>query len=190
MVEKYSRKHDSEVKLSENFTVLEFACKDGSDNILIDTNLVEALQKIRSYFNTPVSITSAYRNSDYNKKIGGVKNSQHVLGTAADIMINGVNPKEVAEFAESILKDSGGIGLYENFVHIDTRITRSRWQNFGKEVAVDGFFAPSYLSAVEAINILVKKGVIKEEEKWYNGTWNDDDFKWLLRKVGTYINEH
>lgn len=47
-----------------------------------------------------------------------------------------------------------------------------------------------YLSATDSISVLVNKGIIVEGDKWYNGTWNDNDFKWLLRKVGTYINEH
>lgn len=47
-----------------------------------------------------------------------------------------------------------------------------------------------YVSTTDAIDILVKKGIITEPDKWYNGTWNDTDFKWLLRKVGTYLSEH
>ena len=44
-----------------------------------------------------------------------------------------------------------------------------------------------YVTPAEAVSILVDRGIIVEPEKWYNGTWNDDDFKWLLRKVGTYL---
>lgn len=47
-----------------------------------------------------------------------------------------------------------------------------------------------YLSATDSISVLINKGIIVEGDKWYNGTWDDNDFKWLLRKVGTYINEH
>lgn len=140
MIKEYSRKHDAEVKLSENFTVIEFACKDGSDKILIDTDLVKLLQKIRDHFKKSVSITSAYRNADYNKKIGGATSSQHIKGTAADIVVEGVSPLEVAKYAEYILKNSGGIGYYPNFTHVDVREKRARWQDFGKEKAVSGFY--------------------------------------------------
>lgn len=139
MIEKYSRKSDGSKKLSANFCVKEFACHDGSDYILIDTELVVLLQKIREHFNKPVTINSAYRNATYNKKIGGVSNSQHTKGTAADIVVSGTTPKEVAQYAEYVMPNSGGIGLYSSFTHVDTRAKRSRWQNYGKEVVVSGF---------------------------------------------------
>ena len=50
--------------------------------------------------------------------------------------------------------------------------------------------AKEYVSTLDAIDILVKKKIIEEPDKWYNGTWSDADFKWLLRKVGTYLSEH
>lgn len=140
MVEKYSKKRDGNKYLSVNFQVKEFACKDGSDGILIDTELVKVLQRIRDHFKKAVVINSAYRNASYNKKVGGVSNSQHTKGTAADIKVIGYSPKVVAEFIESIMPDKGGIGLYSSFVHVDVRTKRSRWQNFGKEVSVKGFY--------------------------------------------------
>ena len=144
MIEKYSRKKDGNKKLSANFCVKEFACHDGSDCILIDTELVKLLQKIREHFGKPVTINSAYRNAAYNKKVGGVSNSQHTKGTAADIVVKGVTPKTVAQYAEYLMPNSGGIGEYGGrkgeFTHVDTRAKRSRWQNFGKEVVVSGFY--------------------------------------------------
>ncbi|MBQ7985688.1 MAG: DUF882 domain-containing protein, partial [Clostridia bacterium] len=139
-VKTYSRKKQGNLKLSANFLVKEFACKDGSDYILIDTKLVEVLQKIRDHFGKAVTINSAYRNPNYNKKIGGVSNSQHTKGTAADIVVSGIKCEEVAKYAEYLMADSGGIGLYNRFVHIDTRAKRSRWINFGSEKRSDGFF--------------------------------------------------
>ncbi len=137
-----SRKRDGNTNLSTNFKVKEFACKDGSDKILIDTELVEVLQKIRDHFGKPVTINSAYRNSAYNKKIGGVSNSQHTKGTAADVVVSGIKPEDVAKYAEYIMPNKGGIGLYGSFVHVDVRSKRSRWTNYGKEKSVSGF--PGY----------------------------------------------
>ncbi len=139
-VKVYSRKKQGNHKLSSNFQVKEFACKDGSDKILIDNELVLVLQKVRDYFGKPVTINSAYRNASYNRKIGGVSNSQHTMGTAADVVISGVKAEEVAKYAEYIMGNKGGIGLYNGFVHVDTRAKRSRWTNFGSEKSVDGFF--------------------------------------------------
>ena len=138
-VKTYSLKKDGNKKLSDNFTVKEFACKDGSDKVLIDTELVKVLQKIRNHFGKPITINSAYRNATYNKKIGGVSNSQHTKGTATDIVVKGISPEDVAKYAEYLLPKKGGIGLYPTFTHIDVRSNRSRWKNFGKEVAVSGF---------------------------------------------------
>ena len=139
-VKTYSRKKDGNLNLSANFKVKEFACKDGSNHILIDTELVDVLQKIRDHFGKPITINSAYRNPAYNKKIGGVSNSQHTKGTAADIVVSGVLPSDVAKYVEYIMPKSGGIGLYSSFVHVDVRAKRSRWTNFGKEKSIDGFW--------------------------------------------------
>ena len=141
-VKTYSRKTSGNAKLSNNFIVKEFACKDGSDKILIDTELVSILQKIRDHFGKPITINSAYRNATYNKKIGGASNSQHTKGTAADIVVKDVAPTEVVKYAEYIMANKGGIGLYSGFVHVDVRTKRYRWTDYGTEKSVSGF--PGY----------------------------------------------
>lgn len=123
----YSKKKDGNKKIAENFKVKEFACTDGSDPIFIDDELVKTLQKIRKHFNRPVKITSAYRTPGRNKAVGGTEYSQHLYGKAADIQIGGVSLKKIAAYAETLLKNRGGIGIYSTFVHVDTRPTKSRW---------------------------------------------------------------
>lgn len=123
----YSKSKEGQTKLSNNFKVSEFACKDGSDVIFIAPELVNVLQKIRDHFGKPVNINSAYRTPTYNAKVDGATHSQHLYGTAADIRITGVAPKDVAAYAESILSGTGGIGIYNNFVHVDVRRNKSRW---------------------------------------------------------------
>ena len=127
MIKSYSKQKSGTTKLSANFKVSEFACKDGSDTVFIDTELVDILQKIRDKFGKPVIINSAFRNDSYNNKIGGAKYSQHQYGKAADIRIDGVTPKDIASFAETLLVETGGIGIYNTFVHIDVRKIKSRW---------------------------------------------------------------
>ena len=123
----YSKTKDGVKKLSTNFKVEEFACSDGSDPIFIAPKLVTILQKIRNHFGKPVIINSAYRTVGKNKAVGGVTHSQHLYGTAADIHIVGVTPKEIAKYAETLLPTSGGIGIYSSFTHIDVREVKSRW---------------------------------------------------------------
>lgn len=124
----YSKAKDGNKYVSKNFKVKEFACTDGTDPIFIDSELVTVLQKIRSHFGKSVKITSAYRTPTKNKSVGGQAYSQHLYGKAADIKISGVSPKKVAAYAETILKNRGGIGTYGTFTHIDVRTTKARWR--------------------------------------------------------------
>lgn len=119
-------------KLSNNFKVSEFACKGkncGCTTVKIDKQLVTYLQKIRDHFGKSVTINSGYRCSKHNKAVGGTSGSKHTKGMAADIVVDGVKPAEVAKYAENL--GVKGIGLYEgsdgNFVHIDTRAIKSFW---------------------------------------------------------------
>ena len=142
-VKTYSVKKDGSTYLSKNFKVSEFKCNDGSDTVLISDKLVDLLQKIRDHFGVAVTINSGYRTSAYNKKVGGATNSQHVKGTAADIVAKGVDPLTVAQYAEYLMPNSGGIGVYQTFTHVDVRTSRSRWDNrSGSEVVVSGW--PGY----------------------------------------------
>ena len=151
-VKTYSVKKDGSTYLSDNFKVKEFACNDGSDTVLIADELVSLLQKIRDHFGVAVTINSGYRTSTYNKKVGGATNSQHVKGTAADIVAKGVDPLTVAQYAEYLMPDSGGIGVYQTFTHVDVRTNRSRWDNrSGKEVVVSGW--PGYEEKTEMSEI-------------------------------------
>ena len=127
-VKAYSKAKDGGKNLTANFKVREFACKDGSDVIFISDGLVQVLQAIRSRFNKPVTINSAYRTPAYNKKVGGETYSQHQYGTAADIVVSGVRPAEVTAYAETLLIGTGGIGMYGTFTHIDVRKVKSRWK--------------------------------------------------------------
>lgn len=127
-IKAYSKKKDGNKKVSANFKVKEFACTDGTDPIFIDSDLVNVLQKIRSHFGKTVTITSAYRTPGKNKAVGGQTYSQHLYGRAADIKVKGVAPKKVAAYAETLLKNKGGIGTYSTFVHIDVRATKARWK--------------------------------------------------------------
>lgn len=125
---------NTRTQLSKNFNSYEFRCGLGSpcscSTILIDDKLVECLQNIRDHFNKSITITSGYRCPSYNSSVSKSTSSYHTKGMAADIVVSGVTPREVAKYAESI--GMLGIGLYEtsadgNFVHIDTRTSKAFW---------------------------------------------------------------
>jgi len=122
-------------KITTNFSLEEFKCKDGSDipnkelsNIIL---LAKQLQVLRDTIDKPIQINSAYRSPKHNAKIGGVKNSQHIKGKASDITVKGMTPKEVALVIEGLIEKGkmlqGGIGVYSTFVHYDIRGTKARW---------------------------------------------------------------
>ena len=113
--------------LSKNFKVREFRCHDGTDTVFIADELVDLLQKIRDHYGKPVCINSGYRTEAWNKANGGAAQSQHKYGRAADIHIDGVTPKALAAYVESIMPSTGGIGIYKSCTHVDVRANRARW---------------------------------------------------------------
>ena len=129
-VRTYSLKKNGKENITDNFKVREFACKDGSNTILIDDKLAVLLQNIREHFGKPVIINSAYRTEEHNENVGGAVNSYHLYGKAADIQIKGVSPVEIAQYAESL--GVKGIGLYGTFVHVDTRTSKYYWDTEGQ----------------------------------------------------------
>lgn len=123
----YSVAKDGATYISKNFRVREFRCQDGSDVVFIESDLVDILQKIRDHFGKAVTITSAFRTASHNKKVGGATYSQHLYGKAADIKVSGVAANVVADFAETLMPSTGGVGRYSTFTHVDVRKVKSRW---------------------------------------------------------------
>lgn len=127
--EEYSLFNQSTHQISEHFKVKEFAQKDfRCDKVIVDTELIDVLEDIRAHFNKAVIVTSGYRTPEYNAKIGGVKNSQHTKGTAADIKVSDIPAREVQKYLKRKYPDKYGIGSYLNFTHIDIRAKKARWR--------------------------------------------------------------
>ena len=123
------------MKLTKNFDSSEFACKDGSatpPEVLKNLKKVaQNLQVLRDFFGVPITVNSGYRSPAHNKAVGGAKKSQHLLGTAADIVVPGKRPVQVKAAIEKLIGEgkmhNGGIGLYNTFVHYDVRDNAARW---------------------------------------------------------------
>lgn len=165
-------------QLSANFKAYEFDCPcDNCTETKIDLDLVEILQKNRDHFGKPIS-PNAYRCPRHNAEIpNAAKASKHMQGMAADFSIEGESPREIAAYNESI--GVKGIGLYDTFVHVDTRPNKAFWYShkqiprttFGGEQATQkpekGPFVPVSVDlpilmngdsgdTVEAVQILLK----------------------------------
>ncbi len=102
----------------------------------ITANIVKIareLDRLRADFgNRPIIITSWYRDPISNKEVGGVRNSQHILGWAVDMQVWGLDPNDVAAKVEDSW--SGGLGDSTAFTHLDLRHlmgwSAARW-NYG-----------------------------------------------------------
>ena len=134
MIKQYSLAKDGNRRLAPDFKVRELRCRDGTDTVMADEALTVVLQCIREHFGKAVTITSGYRTAAHNAAVGGAKSSQHLLGRAADIRVEGVSVEDVAAYAERLMPDWGGVGRYPvkadraaGWVHVDTRATKSRW---------------------------------------------------------------
>jgi len=95
--------------------------------------LIVALEDLRRECGgVPVTILSGTRCDHWNRAVGGVPNSKHLLGQAADIVVRGLHPFEVAAKAGLVFAFShGGIGTYPHrgFVHVDVRMDGpARWE--------------------------------------------------------------
>ena len=122
------------MKINRWFSEAEFSCNDTDRTPApyIDTNLVAILTLVREKFEKPVIITSSYRTPEYNKAIGGSEHSHHLYtnnGSAADIQIKGVEPIAIYEYLDKLYPESLGLGVYNSFNHIDTRLVKARWDN-------------------------------------------------------------
>lgn len=86
-----------DIKLTKHFKLSEFVNSDTASRLAIDntpsldvvTNLQQlcfhVLEPMRIWFDAPILINSGYRCPALNKAVGGVPNSQHLTGEAADI---------------------------------------------------------------------------------------------------------
>lgn len=119
------------MKISEHFDSDEFACRCGCGDSEVSKKLVDALEVIRKTVGKPLKINSGKRCAKHNKSVGGVKDSQHKIGLAADINAEGMTPIQLHRVVESLHTDGmvhiGGLGLYSSFVHVDVRAGTARW---------------------------------------------------------------
>ncbi len=69
---------------TKNFKVSEFACKHCGEN-KIDQRVIDMCQTIRDAVGVPVIVSSGYRCKIKNEQVGGVKDSFHTHGLAADL---------------------------------------------------------------------------------------------------------
>ena len=76
--------------IAPHFNLSEFACPC-CKLVMLHPKLLAKLVELRDVLKKPVYITSGYRCFEYNRKVGGVANSYHLNGLAADIKVKDIN---------------------------------------------------------------------------------------------------
>lgn len=125
-IKSYNVDTEGNENVSKYFKVKEFACKDGSPIVFIDDHLYTILDILRNKIGKPVIITSGYRTPEWNKKCNGAKYSYHMRGMAADIRVNGMSAREIANKLNAIVPNECGIIVYKSWVHFDVRSNKYR----------------------------------------------------------------
>jgi len=113
--------------LTEHFSRREFECPCGCAFDTADHELLMVLEKLRTFFNAHVAVSSGCRCRQHNRLINGSLYSKHLWGQAADIQVEGYSPKLVADYLEDNYPDKYGIGRYPAHTHIDVRRQKARW---------------------------------------------------------------
>jgi zinc D-Ala-D-Ala carboxypeptidase len=101
------------------FKLSEFDSPDlvGSGEAM-DREFLTRIDQARSIAGVPFKITSGVRSKAWNKKVGGVENSSHITGHAADIACT--NSVYRFKIITSLLKAGlNRIGIADNFIHVD-----------------------------------------------------------------------
>ena len=125
------------MKVTEHFSWTEAMCKDGTpvpehlkeNAIEIATNM-EVLRFALG--GIPIHVNSWYRTKKYNDSLpNSSSQSQHLYAKAMDIWVTGIKPVTIYVLIEALIRlgkmKQGGLGLYDTFVHYDTRGVLSRW---------------------------------------------------------------
>jgi uncharacterized protein YcbK (DUF882 family) len=118
----------NDIGIAKHFRLSEFSCPC-CKRVMLHPLLLKKLIKLRGMIERPIYITSGYRCSAYNQKVGGVVNSYHLIGLAVDIKVKDISLIDLLGICEEI--GFAGIGFYEkkNFLHLDIRPTkRARWR--------------------------------------------------------------
>jgi zinc D-Ala-D-Ala carboxypeptidase len=147
--------------LSEHFSKAELACHC-CGTLKIEAALIDALELFRSLAGRPIVVHDAYRCPTHNQKVGGVNDSEHTRGMAADVSISGLSTQQMFELALQVPDFlHGGIGVYDgDFVHLDVRPHPARWARVhGQYVAIERLVTvPSTLQAGKAAPATSKNG--------------------------------
>lgn len=111
-------KTGDDIQFTKHFNSKEFECPKAQEH-KISKDLVERLEKLREAYGDSIKITSGYRTPEHNAEVGGVKNSQHVLGEASDLTCSDLD--KLYELCITIFNAVGDGRNHGHFIHVDVR---------------------------------------------------------------------
>lgn len=110
-------------------------------NRKINPELIRMVEEVARRFGRPLTVTSGYRDPAYNKKVGGAKKSQHMLGNAVDISgaeFTNEERKQLVAIASSV--GINGIGVYnDKSLHFDARSYKAAWGSGFTYAGIPGY---------------------------------------------------
>jgi uncharacterized protein YcbK (DUF882 family) len=137
--------------LSAHFSRKEFECRC-CGRLQLNQRLLDGLETLRDLAGVPVVINAGYRCAQHNQEVGGVSDSEHTHGLAADIRMAGLSLQQMYELALQVPQfAAGGIGAYDDhFLHVDVRDHHARWARVrGKYVGISRLVREPQLLAEE-----------------------------------------
>jgi uncharacterized protein YcbK (DUF882 family) len=110
----------------QHFQRKEFACECGCGFDTVDFATLAICNEVREFEGAPVIVTSGCRCKLHNEAIGGADSSQHTKARAADLEVS--DPAKTYKYLCGQYPGKYGFGLYDTFVHVDTRTNGpARW---------------------------------------------------------------
>tara|TARA_S200002703_G_C3671316_1_gene206106 strand:+ start:206 stop:556 length:351 start_codon:yes stop_codon:yes gene_type:complete len=107
------------------FTLDEFDCPSlPNSGKNMDSSFLAKLEQARENAGIPFKITSGYRTKEHNAEVGGVPNSSHLIGVAADIAVSGGADRYII-LSALIKAGFKRIGVAKTFIHCDTDDSKS-----------------------------------------------------------------
>ncbi len=98
--------------------------------------VLNILDPLRARVGRPIIITSGYRSQRVNELVGGSKTSQHLLGKAADIHVQGYTPQQMDMVYRTIQMyyDFDQLIFYpsKNIIHISLNGDKNRQESWVK----------------------------------------------------------
>lgn len=90
--------------------------------------ILHLLNDMRAHFDSPITLFSTYRNAKYNERVGGATNSFHLRNEAVDFALRYIPlRKQILFISGRRPQHMWGLGVYENFIHLDFRPRGANW---------------------------------------------------------------